>query len=97
MGVVAFLFDLPVIGHTHAITDGWGISFLMQAWWMFCICSVVFITTSLCTPPPPLHAVEGLIWTDSLPSLRNARSWNGPLTIASLLLLAMVVLYVIFR
>lgn len=97
MGVLAFLFDLPVIGHTHAITDGWGISFLMQAWWMFCICSVVFIATSLCTPPPQPHCVEGLTWTNPLASLGRTRSWNGPLTIASLLFLTMIVLYIVFR
>jgi SSS family solute:Na+ symporter len=101
MGVLAFLFDLPVIGHTRVITDGWGISFLMQAWWMFCICSVVFIAISLCTPPPPLQSVEGLTlthpWTHPFASLREVRSWNSPLAIASFLLLTMIVLYVVFR
>jgi len=79
------------------LTDGWGISFLMQAWWMFCICSAVFIVTSLCTPPPPLQCVEGLTWTDPLASLREVRGWGSPLAIASLLLLTMIVLYVVFR
>jgi SSS family solute:Na+ symporter len=101
MGVLAFLFDLPVIGQTRAITDGWRISFLMQAWWMFCICSVIFIVTSLCTPAPPLECVEGLTWTSPLASLRGmrgqGRSLCSPLAIASLLLLTMIVLYIVLR
>lgn len=97
MGVLAFLFDLPVIGQTRMITDGWGISFLMQAWWMFCICSVIFIVSSLCTPAPPPECVEGLTWTSPLASLRQARGWSSPLAIASLLLVNMIVLYIVFR
>src|SRR5271154_697782 len=97
MGVLAFLFDLPVIGNTHAITDGWGISFLMQAWWMFCICSLIFVVSSLCTPAPPLHCVEGLTWTNPLASLHEVRGLGSPAVIASLLFITMVVLYIIFR
>ena len=97
MGVLAFLFDLPVIGHIRVITDGWGISFLMQAWWMFCICSVIFVTSSLCTPAPPLRCVEGLTWTNPLASFREMRGWNSPLVIASLLFVTMIVLYIVFR
>jgi solute:Na+ symporter, SSS family len=97
MGVLAFLFDLPVIGNTHLITDGWGISFLMQAWWMFCICSVIFVVSSLCSPAPTLQSVEGLTWTNPLASLRETRGWNSPPAIALLLLVTMIVLYIVFR
>jgi SSS family solute:Na+ symporter len=97
MGVLAFLFDLPVIGHTRLITDGWGISFLMQAWWMFCICSVIFVISSLCTPVPPLQCVEGLTWTNPWASLRETRGWSSPPVIAVLLFVTMIVLYIVFR
>ncbi len=97
MGVLAFLFDLPVIGHTRLITDGWGISFLMQAWWMFCICSVIFVASSLCTPAPPLSSVEGLTWTNPLASFREMRGFTSPPVIASFLLATMIVLYIVFR
>jgi len=97
IGVLAFLFDLPVIGQTRVITDGWGISFLMQAWWMFCICSVIFVVTSLFTPAPPLQSVEGLTWTDPFASLREVRGWSSPPVIATLLLMTMIVLYILFR
>jgi SSS family solute:Na+ symporter len=97
MGVLAFLFDLPVIGQKRVITDGWGISFLMQAWWMFCICSVIFVVTSLLTPEPSLESVEGLTWTDPFASLREVRGWSSPPVIASLLLMTMIVLYTVFR
>jgi SSS family solute:Na+ symporter len=97
MGVLAFLFDLPVIGQNRVITDSWGISFLMQAWWMFCICSVIFVVTSLLTPAPSLESVEGLTWTDPFASLREVRGWSSPPVIASLLLMTMIVLYIVFR
>jgi solute:Na+ symporter, SSS family len=97
MGILAFLFDLPVIGQNRVITDGWGISFLMQAWWMFCICSVIFVVTSLLTPAPPLQSVEGLTWTDPFASLREVRGWSSPPVIASFLLMTMIVLYIVFR
>ena len=62
LGAVAFLMDLPVFGDTKIITDGWGIHFMMQAWWLFCICSAVFVGVSLITPPPAKENIEGLTW-----------------------------------
>ena len=47
MGVASFVLDLPVFGDTKLISDGLGISFMMQASWMFCICSLIFLFVSL--------------------------------------------------
>src|SRR6202167_1588266 len=60
MGAAAFVLDLPVFGTAKLITDGLGIGFMMQAWWMFCICSVVFVIVSLLTPPPTPKQIDGL-------------------------------------
>jgi solute:Na+ symporter, SSS family len=97
MGILSFLFDLPVIGHTHLITDGWGISFLMQAWWMFLICSLVFVVSSLCTAPPPKESVEELTWANPFASLRGANGSKTPVVVASVLLATMIALYILFR
>ena len=66
LGAVRFLLDLPAFGSEKLITTGLGIPFLMQAWWGFCLCSIVFVVVSLLTPPPAPEKVEGLTW--SIPS-----------------------------
>jgi SSS family solute:Na+ symporter len=72
---------------------------MMQAWWMFCICSLIFVIVSLFTPPPAEENLKGLTWSNPLavifgPPLRKA---SDPRIVAALLLLAMIVLYYIFR
>jgi SSS family solute:Na+ symporter len=99
MGVLAFLFDLPVIGNVRVLTDVWGISFLMQAWWMFCICSVVFVAVSFCTPAPSAESIEGLTWSNPMAVIfqEPLRTAGDPRLIAGLLLAVMSVLYILFR
>jgi len=99
MGITAFIIDLPVFGTKKMITQGLGIHFMMQAWWMFVICSVVFITVSLMTPKPEARTIEGLTWKKPkeiltgkvFAGLSDQRLW------ASFLFLLMVALYFIFR
>jgi len=99
MGVAAFIVDLPVIGTTKLITDGWGISFMMQAWWMFCICSIVFVIVSLLTPVPAPESVEGLTWVNPITAIFGTKfsSVRDPRVWAALLFAIMVVLYYLFR
>jgi SSS family solute:Na+ symporter len=99
MGVASFVLDLPVFGNTKLITDGLGISFMMQAWWMFCICSVIFVSVSLLTPAPAEESLKGLTWSNPLAVIfgQPLRKANDPRIIAALLLVTMTVLYCIFR
>jgi len=81
------------------LTDVWGISFLMQAWWMFCICSAIYVAVSLMTPAPSPEKIEGLTWSSPLAVLKQ-EPFGGPSDarlVAGVLLLTMCVLYVIFR
>jgi len=98
-GILAFLFDLPVIGHEKILTHKLGIPFMMQAWWMFCICSLIFVVVSLATPKPSPEQVEGLTWKNPLQVIAGGRikSKADPRLWAGLLLLTMVVLYYIFH
>ncbi len=99
MGAAAFVLDLPVFGTTKLITDGLGIPFMMQAWWMFCICSVVFVTVSLLTPPPKPEQINGLTWSNPLAVLfghRLTTFWD-PRILALVLFLTMAGLYYTFR
>jgi SSS family solute:Na+ symporter len=99
LGVVAFLVDLPVIGDTQLITDGLGVSFMMQAWWGFCICSGIFVVASLLTPAPPREQVEAVTWESPGQVIAHGRieGIGDPRVLAGLLLLLMAVLYAFFR
>ncbi len=95
LGAVSFLIDLPVIGDIRVITDGWGIPFMMQAWWMFCICSVIFVIVSLLTPAPDPKQIEGLTWKNPLQVMAQGKIKGllDPRVIAGLLLGLMIILY----
>ncbi len=99
MGAASFVLDLPVFGSTKLITDGLGISFLMQAWWMFCICCVIYFVVSLFTPAPEKEKIHGLTWENPLSVVfgRPLNSARDPRIFAGLLLLTMTMLYYIFR
>jgi solute:Na+ symporter, SSS family len=99
LGAISFVLDLPVFGSTKLITDGLGISFLMQAWWMFCICCVIFVIVSLLTPAPDEERIRGLTWENPLSVIfgKPVTSLIDPRIFAGLLLVTMVILYYIFR
>lgn len=99
LGAVSFLIDLPVFGTEKLITEGLGIPFMMQAWWMFCLCSLIYVVVSLLTPKPDPRSVEGLTWMKPLEvvTLGRLEGLKDPRIIAGGLLLLMVVLYVILR
>lgn len=52
IGVLMFSMDFPDKNGVKLITDTWGIIFMMQAWWAFVICCIIFIVTSYLTPIP---------------------------------------------
>ena len=98
LGALIFTFDFPLIGDTKVVTDEWGIPFMMQAWWLFVICSAIFIITSLLTPPPREEQTKDLCWkhplaaltSDPISGMGDARVLSGILTAA------MVALYWFF-
>lgn len=52
LGVLMFWLDFADENGHKLITDGWGIIFMMQAWWAFVVCCVIFVVVSLLTPKP---------------------------------------------
>ena len=99
IGVVAFLVDLPVVGDTQLISEGLGVSFMMQAWWGFCLCSGIFVVASLSTPAPPVAQVEGLTWETPWRVLAHGplSGVSDPRVLAGGLLVLMAALYAVFR
>jgi SSS family solute:Na+ symporter len=97
--VASFLIDLPVFGTEKVITHGLGIPFMMQAWWMFCLCSVIFFAVSLMTPPPDPGKVAALTWKSPAAVLARGRiqGWSDPRILAGGLLTLLAILYLIFH
>ncbi len=94
-GSTDLALDVPLFGHTKWISDVVGIPFMQQAWWLFVLCSVIFVGVSLATPAPAPEKIEGLCWTRPLEFLtRNRITGVGdPRVAASLLLALMLGLY----
>jgi SSS family solute:Na+ symporter len=99
IGALAFVLDLPAFGTEKIISYRLGIPFLMQAWWVFCLCSVLYIIVSLMTPPPPPEQIEGLTWKNPIVVIFGdaASTSSTPRLAAGALLATMTVLYYIFR
>ncbi|MFZ2055047.1 MAG: sodium:solute symporter [Candidatus Aminicenantales bacterium] len=99
LGALAFLFDMPVIGHEKLLTHRLGIPFMMQAWWMFCLCSLIFVVVSLLTPRPDPDQVAAMTWKNPLQVIAGGRikGWSDPRLWAAVLLAIMVVLYYLLR
>jgi SSS family solute:Na+ symporter len=99
MGITAFIVDLPVFGDTKLLTQGLGMPFLMQAWWMFCICCLVFVVVSYLTPPPGREQVENLTWERPIDAIVQGKfsGMDDARLLGGLLLLLLAVLYWIFR
>jgi SSS family solute:Na+ symporter len=99
MGAIAFILDLPAFGTEKIVTHRWGIPFMMQAWWMFCVCSVIYFVVTLLTPAPAPESVDGLTWDHPLAAVTQERfkGLRDPRLIATILAVTVAVLYYIFR
>jgi SSS family solute:Na+ symporter len=99
LGVISFLVDLPVFGTEKVITHGLGIPFMMQAWWMFCLCSLMFVVVSLLTPRPDPERIDALTWKSPAAFLTQGRigGVDDPRVLACGLLALLAALYYIFR
>jgi len=98
LGLITFLFDFPAFGNVKIITDVWGISFMMQAWWLFVCSSIIYIVTSLLTPEPDYKKIEKCTMSAPLDFLKNdeGETRNLPLILSGLLILILILLYSFF-
>jgi SSS family solute:Na+ symporter len=114
LGLVAFAVDVPLIPiyektvlkdgvetvvSAQLITDIWGVPFMMQAWWGFCICTGIYVVTSLLTPRPAKEQVRESTWEHPLQVIFRGKltGLGDPRAIAGLLLLLMGILYWVFH
>ncbi|MDA0874519.1 MAG: sodium:solute symporter [Bacteroidetes bacterium] len=98
VGVAYFLVDLPLVGETRLVADTWGIPFMQVGWWLFCLCSVVYVVTSLMTPAPTQAHVDALHWEPPMRALFGSRitGLTDPRAVSIGLLVLMAVLYAWF-
>jgi SSS family solute:Na+ symporter len=110
LGALVFTFDFPIVGlyektvvvdgveqvvQAKLFTDIWSIPFMMQAWWLFVICSLIFLVMSLLTPPPGEEQIRDLCWHRPLAALTGER-WVGmtdPRLLSAILIAVMAALY----
>ena len=98
LGITAFCLDFEPISGQMYLTRGLHIPFMMQAWWLFVICTILYFVVSYSTPRPPVEVIENYTWETPLVvvtrgefrGLKDVRLWAG------ILLLTLVVLYIIF-
>jgi SSS family solute:Na+ symporter len=97
-GSLVFCLDFDPISGSRHITDGLGIPFLMQAWWLFVLCTVFYLVMSAFSAPRPLEEIRELIFRkDTLRGLGSRiSSFKDPRLWAGLLFLIMILLYIYF-
>jgi SSS family solute:Na+ symporter len=97
-GVVVFCLDFDPISGSKLITDGLGIPFLMQAWWLFVACVVFHGILGSLAALRPLEEIKSLIFMKEdlrglgtrIQSIKDPRIWTG------ILLIIMISLYIYF-
>ena len=98
LGITAFCLDFePISGYMY-LTRGVGIPFMMQAWWSFVICTLIYFAVSYNTPRPAAEVIENYTWDNPLvvvtrgqfKGFKDVRLWAG------ILLLTLIALYIIF-
>ena len=97
LGVTAFCLDYPDISGSMIITKSWRIPFMMQAWWLFCICSFIYWIVTFMTPAPDKNMIKELVWENPYDIVKGRIIGLGdPRVIAGLLLFTLIILYAIF-
>jgi SSS family solute:Na+ symporter len=91
LGIITFCFDFaPISGYAY-LSDGLGMHFMMQAWWLFTICSLIFVGVSLITPRPEIAQLEDLTLSFQLKKMHiPLAGWLSLLLIACMLCLYLV-------
>ncbi|QDU09929.1 sodium:solute symporter [Gimesia aquarii] len=94
LGALTFALDFGF----GLITGDLGIPFMLQAWWLFVICSMIFVAVSLMTPPPENDQIEMMCWKHPLKEIifRRLSGVTDPRLIALLLTLIMSCIYITF-
>ncbi|MBA7534579.1 Sodium/glucose cotransporter [subsurface metagenome] len=98
LGITAFCVDFePISGYMY-LTKGLGIPFMMQAWWLFVICTIIYFIVSYLTPAPSKEVIENYTWENPLAVITKEpfKGWADARLWALVLIITLVILYIIF-
>jgi len=93
LGLIVFLLDW------YKESTGWNIPFMMSAFYMFVICSVILVVSSFAWPHKHTEQSQRLVWKNPWEAV-SAPGWKGIGNykfLAALLFIIMVLLYIRFR
>ncbi|MEN9360307.1 MAG: hypothetical protein RL095_1842 [Verrucomicrobiota bacterium] len=80
------------------VSGKWGIGFMMQAWWLFVICSVVFFAVSLATPAPAKEVTDKYCWDKPWSALLGPfQGALDPRLLSAILFVVTCAIYWVFR
>jgi len=103
LGVVVFVVAkcAPLWGVEHIEPFAFLVttSFMMKAFWLFCVCCVIMVTLSLAKPGELSAEQMKLCWASPLEPIRQP-GWPGVFDyrfLSALLIVIMIVLYTVFR
>ncbi|QGY46788.1 sodium/solute symporter [Maribellus comscasis] len=97
LGIAAFCFDFePISGYMY-ITKGLQIPFMMQAWWLFVFCTLIYFTVSYATPKPDSKVVKKYTWEHPLAFIKGKITELSDVRIfVIVLIISLITLYVLF-
>ncbi|MCD6333525.1 MAG: sodium:solute symporter, partial [Bacteroidales bacterium] len=97
-GATVFLLDFPAFGDTKLITEGLGIPYMMQGWWLFVILTIIYFIVSFLTPKPRKEQIEGLTLDKPFSFITKGKitGITDPRMLSLILIVVMTVLYFTF-
>jgi SSS family solute:Na+ symporter len=97
LGILAFCFDFePISGYMY-LTNGWGMPFMMQAWWLFVLCTVIYFLVSYMTERSPEEVTNEYTWDHPLSAVKGKITGFDDVRIyAIILIITLIILYAIF-
>jgi SSS family solute:Na+ symporter len=98
LGITFFCIDFaPISGYMY-LTKGMHLPFMMQAWWLFVICTFIYFIVSYLTPKPDPAIIEKYTWDSPLAVVTKAKfeGVKDPRLWAGILIMTLIILYTIF-
>jgi SSS family solute:Na+ symporter len=98
LGIIIFCIDFePVSGYMY-LTKGLHLPFMLQAWWLFVICTFIYFIISYLTPKPSPEVIEKYTWDNPLAVILRDKyiGRKDPRLWSFILILTLIILYVIF-
>ena len=97
LGIITFCLDFePVSGYMY-LTRGLHIPFMMQAWWLFVLCAIIYFAISYSTPRPPEEVIDKYTWENPIAVVKGKiNRFDDVRVFAMILIITVIILYTVF-